>query len=370
MKTWLKRIGWTALVVVALVAIVLFDFLRHGGQFKTLEPHFAGSCKAVPMSASAEDIQIDRARGLAYLSYLDRRGQVEGKPVLGTVMLLDLNQPEARPRPALATDPPQFRPHGMSLYRAGDGSQRLFVISHPPGAGHVVEIFEQSVTGAFTPVRSVRDPLLLDPNAIVAAGPEQFYVANDSGATNAFEKATELLFRRGLSKVVYFDGRTMRVAASGLKSASGIAMSPDGSRIYVAETAGNRVSVFERNAASGDLRLVEHVDLGSAADNINVDADGSVWIAAHAKVLALGLHFGDASRPAPTQLFRLRLDSNGADATGATTQVADAKRNSRLTEIYLDNGQAISAGSVGAVFKEQLLIGSITERKILRCRLP
>jgi arylesterase / paraoxonase len=198
LKTWLKRIGWTALVVIALVAIIVVDFLRHGGQFKTLEPHFAGTCTTLSMAASAEDIQIDRARGLAYLSYLDRRGQVEGKPVLGTVMLLDLNQPDARPRPALAADPPQFRPHGMSLYRACDGSQRLFVISHPRGGGQVVEIFEQSVTGAFTPVRSVRDPLLLDPNAIVAAGPEQFYVANDSGATNGFEKATELLFRRGL----------------------------------------------------------------------------------------------------------------------------------------------------------------------------
>ena len=65
-------------------------------------------------------------------------------------------------------------------------------------------------------MRSVRDPLLLDPNAIVAAGPEQFYVANDSGATNAVDKATELLFRRGLSKIVYFDGRAMRSFIAGI----------------------------------------------------------------------------------------------------------------------------------------------------------
>jgi arylesterase / paraoxonase len=132
-------------------------------------------------------------------------------------------------------------------------------------------------------------------------------------------------------------------------------MSPDGARIYVAETSGNRISVFARNAASGDLSFVEHLELGSAADNINVDADGSVWIAAHAKVLALGMHFGDASRRAPTQLFRY---------------LPGAKGDARLTEVYLDSGEAISAGSVGAAFNKQLLIGSITDRKILRCQLP
>ncbi len=347
MKTWLRRLGWTALAAVALVAILVLDFLRHGGQFRRLEPHFAGRCSAVPMAASAEDIQLDRARGLAYLSYLDRRAQVEGQPVLGTVMLLDLNRDDARPRPALASAPPRFRPHGMSLYRAGDGGQRLFVISHPPGEDHVVELFEQTATGAFAPVRSIRDPLLLDPNAIVAAGPEQFYVANDSGATHPIARFTELVFRRGLSQVVYFDGRTMRPVADGLKSASGIAMSADGSRVFVSETMGNRVAVFERNAASGDLRLLERVELGSAPDNINVDADGAVWIAAHAKALALGMHFGNASSPAPTQVFRFRPEARGAE---------------RLSEVYLDDGRQLSAGSVGAAYQKQLLIGSITER--------
>ncbi|MCC6173287.1 MAG: SMP-30/gluconolactonase/LRE family protein [Gammaproteobacteria bacterium] len=355
MKTWFKRIGWTALVVAVLVVVLVLDFLRHGGHFRTLKPHFAGTCTAVPTAASAEDIQLDRARGLAYLSYLDRRGQLEGRPVLGTVMLLDLNLPESRPRPALASDPPLFRPHGMSLYRAGDGSQRLFVISHPPGAGHTIEIFEQTATGAFAPVRTVRDPLLTDPNAIVATGPEQFYVANGSGADSGFARATELLFRRGLSQVVYFDGRAVRAVASGLKSASGLAMSPDGSRVYVSETAGNRLAVFSRNAASGDLVLLEHVGLGSAPDNINVDADGSAWIAAHPRVLALAMHFGDPRNLAPTQLFRFRPEARDAE---------------RLVEVYLNGGEQLSAGSVGAVFNRQLLIGSITERKVLQCRLP
>lgn len=354
--TWLKRIGIGLLATFVVVAIIAVDFLRHGGQFRSLEPAFAGSCETLPLAASAEDVQIDRTRGVAYLSYLDRRGLVEGRPVTGTIMLLDLNAPEPRPRPALLEDPPGFRPHGMSLYRAGDGALRLFAINHPQGGGHRIEIFEQTPTGAFAAVRSIDDPLLVDPNAILAVGPNQFYAANDTGARNRFERVTELLFRRGLSTVAYFDGRAMRVVASGLKSASGIAMSRDGARVYVSETSGNRLAVFARNAASGDLRLLGHVELGSAPDNLNVDGEGRIWVAAHAKVLALIRHFGDATQLAPTQILRLE-------------DVADPSQ-ARPEQVYLNLGEQISAGSVGAAFRDQLLIGSITERKLLQCRLP
>ncbi len=355
LKKWLKRLGWTLLTLVLALGVVVFDFLRHGGQFKTLTPGFGGSCTTIPLDASAEDIQIDRARGVAYLSYLDRRGKIEGRPVLGTVLMLDLNLPDSRPRPALATDPASFHPHGMSLYRVGDGSERLFVISHPPGQDHAIEMFEQTATGAFASLGRVTDPLLVSPNAMLATGPSQFYVANDRGAANGFERGLELLFRRGMSTVAYFDGQKMRVVASGLKSAAGIAMSADGAHVYVAETIGNRLAVFRRDAVSGGLKLLERIDLGSAPDNINVAADGSIWVAAHAKTLALALSFGDAKRLAPTQIFRINPDPKAA---------------ARVTQVYLNLGEQISGGSVGAVHDGQLLIGSITDRKLLRCRLP
>lgn len=358
---WLKRIGYAILALLLVVAIIVIDFLRHGGQFKTLQAGFAGSCVALPLEASAEDIQIDRARGVAYLSWLDRRGLVEKRPVAGAIMLLDLNVPSPRPRPALNVTPEGFRPHGMSLYRAGDGNVRLFVINHQVlVAGsepeEVIEIFEQGSNGGFDALRSVRDPLLHSPNAILAVGPNQFYVANDSGATSRFERATELLFRRGLSKIVYFDGQAMRVVATGLKSAAGIAMSPDGSRVYASETSGNRIAVFARTAASGELSLLGHVDIGSAPDNLNVNADGTVWIAAHAKVLALIRHFGDAASPAPTQILRMLPNQD----VGAL----------RAEPVYVNAGEQMSAGSVAAVLNNQMLIGSITERQVLQCRLP
>jgi arylesterase/paraoxonase len=354
MKQALRIAGFAILGIFAILAVVAFDFLRHGGAFASLEPQGPDSCATVPMEASAEDIQIDRERGVAYLSYLDRRAQVEGQPVLGTVMLLDLNRPEPRPRAALLDNPPAFRPHGMSLYVTPEGRRWLFVISHPPDAGHTVEIFRETPAGIFAHEETIRDALLFDPNAIVAVGARQFYVANDSGARNGFERVQEMLFRRGLADLVYFDGSSMRVVGSGLKTPAGIATSPDLVTVYVGETSGKRMRIYERDVVDGDLELLETVELPGAPDNLNVDAEGKVWIAAHAKILALIRHFGDPAKPAPTMILRFEPG------------VAEAER---VRTILVDPGEKISAGSVGAVWRDTLLVGSITDRKVLLCEL-
>jgi arylesterase/paraoxonase len=347
-KAWQKRtliVGATLFVVIGLFTL---EFMSFGGQFRDLQPRSTGACSALALNASAEDIQIDRNRSIAYLSSLDRRGLVEGKAVEGTVLQVDLVSDPLRVDPALSSAPAGFRPHGMSLYRMGDGKQRLFVISHPEGEEHVIEIFEQDADNRFAHIGSVRDPLLVSPNAIVAVGPQQFYVANDKGGAG-IRRMAESLFRIGMSTVVYFDGDSMRVAADGLKSAVGMGLAPDGLTAYVAETLGKRVSVYTRNPLTGALSFRQYLSLDGSPDNINVDADGALWIAVHAKLLDLIRHFGDASHHAPTTILR--------HASGETTP------------ILVDDGSLISAGSVGAAFGNRLYIGSITEPRLLICRM-
>lgn len=336
-------------VVIAVIGAFTVEFLAFGGQFRTVTPRTPGPCDTLALDASAEDIQIDRNRSIAYLSALDRRALVRGEDVRGTVLQLDLSSGSLQPRPALASAPENFRPHGMALYQMGDGKQRLFVISHPPAEAHIVEIFEQGTDGLFSHIGSIRDPLLQSPNAIVAVGPQQFYVANDKGASGPLERLFEAAFRSGMSRIVYYDGQTMRIAAEGLKSAVGLGLSPDGLRIAVAETLGKRVTLYTRDPASGALTLASRVDLDGAPDNINVDADGALWIAVHARLLDLIRHFGDADHPAPTTVLR-HMDG--------------------LTElVYAEDGSALSAGSVGAVFGGRLLMGSITDPELRICRL-
>lgn len=347
--SWKKRILIAVAAFIAIIGVFTLEFLNFGGAFRELAPRVPGACSTLPLAASAEDIQIDRNRSIAYLSSLDRRALVKGENVEGTVLQLDLTTDPLQTAVALVNAPAGFRPHGMSLYRMGDGKQRLFVISHPQDAGHTIEIFEQDADRRFVHVGTVRDPLLLSPNAIVAVGPGQFYVANDKGATNFFERMREFVLRSGLSTVVYYDGSGMRVAADGLKSAVGMGISPDGLTLYVAETLGKRVSTYTRDPVSGELRLAERIPLEGSPDNINVDSDGTLWIAIHAKLIDLIRHFGDPAHPAPTTILR--------HAAGVTETV------------LVDDGRAISAGSVGATFDGRLYIGSITEPRIRICRL-
>lgn len=357
-KKLLKRLAWVGLALLVLVGVFTLDLLRHGGQFRDLPAATPLTCDTLPLGASAEDIQFDRARGIAFLSSFDRRALIEGRATEGDVLQLELptttDAALGTPVSALAAKPAGFRPHGMSLYRSGDGALRLFVISHLPDGGHAVEIFEQRATDRlFVPVRSVRDPLLRSPNAIVAVGPEQFYVANDSGAEGPLDRFSELVLRRGLSKLVHFDGKEMTVAARGLESAVGLGMSLDGTRLYASETLGKRLAVFERNAGTAELTRLADIPVDGAPDNINIGADGVVWLAVHGRTLDLVRHFGDAAHPAPSWIQRLD----------------PAAPEPRLETVFFDPGTKLSAGSVGAVHEGRLLMGSITERKLLSCRL-
>jgi arylesterase/paraoxonase len=93
------------------------------------------------------------------------------------------------------------------------------------------------------------------------------------------------------------------------------------------------------------------IAIDTSPDNIDVAADGSLWVTGHANTLALIRHFVGGS-PAPTQVWRVALGQAEPES---------------VEEIYLDDGQQMSAGSVGATWNNLLLIGSITERKIQIC---
>jgi arylesterase/paraoxonase len=340
-----KSLPKPLLIAVAILLLALLaagvEILRFAGTFRPANSRFSGSCHMVPLAGSSEDVQIDGARGLAYLSLLDRDKEGRGEAVAGTVMLLDLNLAEPSARAALMFDPPGFRPRASSVWRAPGEAAWLYVISRGMNGAHTVEVLEQSSDGGFLPRNTVRDRAFTHPNAIAAAGPGRFYVTNE-GSFNA-------LLRSGRGTLAYHDGNTTRVLVDDLAYPTGLALTADAGRLYVAEALGKRIRKY-RVAAEGSLVGEGAIELDSAPGRLALDSAGSLWIAAHPKLLRLRAHLRDPDRAAPTQV--LRYDP----PTG------------QLVEIYVNDGEQISAGSVVAPWRDRFLIGALRDEKVLICK--
>jgi arylesterase/paraoxonase len=342
-------LGVVAVVLIAAGAWIAF-FLRDAGVFDTVAATSPGECRAVEGVVGVEDITIDPETGLAFLSGYDRVGEVLGKPLGGAVWTYDLATAGAAPVDAIAgSRGAAFAPHGIALHRGADGRRTLFVINHA-GGEQAIEIFD--VDGAtLKHRRTVKGPELVSPNDIVGVGADAFYVTNDHANVGGWKQAAEDYMRLRLTKVYYFDGEKFAEVVSGLGGSNGINVSADGRSLYISAASERRVHVFDRDIASGALTRRAIVAVPGFADNIELLPDGDLLLGLHTKILALIAHFRDPAKPSPSHVMRLRAD--GGSFTPET--------------IYYEEGKALSGASVGAAWKDRLLIGAIVEPKILDC---
>ncbi len=357
MKVFLKRLALVVAIIFVVAAGSIVSFLVRGGAFNEASSVAPGKCVPLPLGiGSAEDVEPDYEAGEVFLSVLDRRGIVEGRPVRGTVLRVSWAGQQPIIGPALEYVPEKFRPHGMSLVVNPDGSRTLFVINHASPLGEAIEVFErQPGQDLFAHVASLSDEALVEPNDIVGIGPRQFYVANDSGASNNLEQAAEMLYAVGLSPLTWFDGQAFSIPVDDLKSSGGINVNLSKRQLYVSETMGKSIRVYKLDEAGKVSGLHSMIALDAAPDNISVSPDGTLWVANHLNTLALVRHFADPGSIAPTQVQTIK---------------ALGDRWDEARTIFESAGDAISAGSVAVPIGNKLVIGSITEPKVLVCDLP
>jgi arylesterase / paraoxonase len=343
----LVGLGVTVLLLGGFV-VGLFDA---AGQFKRLNPHFDGMCRTVAGVIGAEDITIHPRTGVAYLSACDRLSALSGRQPRGAIYAYDLTA--ALPQPVNVTPDadPAFAPHGLSLHVAPDGTSTLFVINHA-GGRHTIEIYDV-VADRLAHRATLSDSLLVSPNDLVAVTPTQVYVTNDHRYRAGWMRTIEEYFRRPWANVVMWDGTRFREAAGGIRLANGINASPDGRTVYVMGTIGGAVRLYDRDPASGALSFRREIPLGTGGDNIEVDADGTLWIGAHPKLLTVVRYMKGAIPQAPSQVLHIR-PRDGED---------------RIDEVFLDLGGQLSASSVAAVRGKRLLIGPVADSKFLDCEM-
>lgn len=348
----MKRLLLGLAVLLLVITAAVLQLLWAAGEFKTLVPHFDGSCAPIGGLVGAEDLTIHPRTGVAYLSAYDRRAAQAGGPAAGAIYAYDLReeQPElVRLTPDSGAD---FRPHGISLFTGADGRDTLFAINHASGR-HTIEIYDL-LDGQLRHRKTLADAALVSPNDLVGVSHDRVYVTNDHRYTGGFMQVLENFLRLRLANVVYYDGSRFSEAAPGIATANGINVSANGRSLYVNSLLGGTLFVFDRIAATGALSLRESIPLGSSGDNIEVDPNGWLWIGAHPQVMRVLQHARDAANHSPSQLLRV-------------SWLADGSHD--ISEVYLDLGDNLSAASVGAARGSRLLIGAIFEPKFLDCRL-
>lgn len=351
MKKIIKIVGYLILV---LVVFSVWSFWNMDG-FKSVEPSFAGSCDVVPGMGSAEDIDIDREAGVLFISAADRLGKATGtSDGQGQILVLDINNLPQKYTISRQEGFDDFRPHGMSIFKAPTGERRLFIINHR-AAEDTIELFDINPDNTLTHVRTIKDPLITNANDLAAVDMERFYVGNDSGATSGFEGGMEMMGVLSLSDIVYWDGNKATAVIDDFASAGGIDVSNDGKTVYINATSSKSVEVYDRDLLSGALSLKQSIKVGFAVDNADVAPDDSVWVAGHPIVMGLISHFtSGGEKPAPSKVIRLPANDDGTLGEPET--------------IFVSTGEDLSASSVAVQYQDKFFMGGITPRKMLVCQ--
>ena len=88
--------------------------------------------------------------------------------------------------------------------------------------------------------------------------------------------------RAGAAALYRLDGSTL-VKALDVTLSNGLAWSPDGTRMYYADTVTERVDVFDYDVATGEASgrraFVDLHDVPGRPDGLTVDSEGGVWVA-------------------------------------------------------------------------------------------
>jgi hypothetical protein len=354
-RTRRLAIVFSAVLLVGLVALVLRT-LDAMGVFTEVAAVACSAPSVIRGVAGAGDMQYDATANALFIAAADVRHWPE-RPSPNDGIYVYRPGEIAAPFKVKGTST-GFHPIAVSLFRASDGSLTLMAINQRLTGASAVDIFD--VSDAATPDialherESIAGDLLVSPGGIVAVDKGRFYATNDHTSKTGLGQALEIHLMLPRANVVYFDGADFRVAADGLRLASGIALSPDGQHVYVGEATGRDIRTYERNPFSGDLTFAGATPVDSGLDNIHVAANGNLFVAGQPKLFDI-VHFSrNAAKTSLSAAFQIAVDAHGVPRSANT--------------IYA--GRDIGGASVGIPIRDRLLIGSGLDPKILSCALP
>ena len=325
------------------------------GEFKTINPHFDGSCDPIHGLDGPEDIILFND-STAFVSADPRRIQnassfysYENKTHYSKQgSIFKYNTKTRKLQDLTSKIDFEFHPHGISIYESNNEIY-LNAVNHTSRGNSVISFI--LINNELVVIKEILSPLLVSPNDLVMVNKDTFYITNDHQSSNAMGKLVEDYLQLSKSNILFYDGKQFTVCAKKLKYANGINISNDFTKIYVAETIGRRIRVYNRNELNNSLELLDIINVNSGVDNIELDQDGNLWIGSHPKLFDFLKHAKDKKNLSPSQVIVI---------SGSTYEV---------TEVFLSNGKDMSGSTVAAVYNKNLLIGSVFEDHFLHCIL-
>jgi arylesterase / paraoxonase len=358
----------TLLTGVAIVGIVSFTWFRtasRAGEFTTLAPVFGGTCTDVGFIPGAEDIVLDRAGGRMFISSDDRRAGGVGSPKRGAIYAMPIRGAQAISARFDATKgiPAAFHPHGITRFVDAAGKSTIMVVNHPNGAmnytGTTIEIYDGAPDGSLNHRRTVAIAGLTRINDIVATGHDSFYATSESDLAQGSLSESLSIITDGdrTGAIWYFDGAAGKKLESGIGFANSLALTKDGKTLYASGTTSRTIFIYDRDPATNALKRRDAAFVGTGVDNLDVEDDGRLWIAAHPKLLSFIQHAGNPAKGAPSQVIILEPAADG--------------RGGKVDQVYLKDGKdGFSGASVAVRDGDIMVLGSVFEAGIRVCNLP
>jgi hypothetical protein len=331
----------------------------------------------------AEDIVVDPANSIAYVSIHDRWG-VEDAAAAGAPLpqggiyalpLMPLEHLEGRVTVVDLTRDFKtrrgFHPHGIALLAGHEKHPAtLFVVNKQFGieAGGealpspVIELFDLA-GGRLHHRRTIQDPAICHPNDVAALGPHTFLVTNDRGNCAGPAYWLETAFGVPWSNVVqielgtasHHEHNAVRIA-DGIAFANGIAVAGASPTLLVAGTRDRALHLFELGSESMATERPRHrrIPIDGAPDNISRDADG--WLVA--------VH--------PSLLRLARRLQRWFDPGSAPSRIVALDHDLARPRVLFDDGDGtyISGATVAVRHRDLLLIGSASDHRLAVCAMP
>jgi arylesterase/paraoxonase len=244
--------------------------------------------------------------------------------------------------------PGQLYPHGIFVQEI-ESTTYVWVVNHQETQDYIEKFTYNGK--ALTHVSSFTDPLIQGANDVCALKDNLFYVTRDHGFTKGWKQKIEDYLILPIAKVILFNDDRFYEVADGLQYANGINVSPDKKELYVAETTGRNIRIYNI-LEDYSLMHTRKISTNTGVDNIDIDENGRLWIGCHPKLLAFVAHSKDPANLSPSEVIMI-----------------DPHQDFDINIIFVNEGKGFSGCSSAIYHNNILYAGVVFDPVIWRGRI-